>query len=33
VEELLRANPVDGVVLMGGCDKTVPGDGHGRARR
>jgi dihydroxy-acid dehydratase len=24
VEELLRANPVDGVVLMGGCDKTVP---------
>jgi dihydroxy-acid dehydratase len=25
VEELLRANPVDGVVLLGGCDKTVPG--------
>jgi dihydroxy-acid dehydratase len=24
-EELLRSNPVDGVVLMGGCDKTVPG--------
>lgn len=24
VEELLRANPVDGVVLLGGCDKTVP---------
>ncbi|TGR10510.1 dihydroxy-acid dehydratase [Mesorhizobium sp. M4B.F.Ca.ET.190.01.1.1] len=24
-EEQLRANPVDGVVLMGGCDKTVPG--------
>jgi dihydroxy-acid dehydratase len=24
-EELLRANPVDGVVLLGGCDKTVPG--------
>jgi len=24
VEEILRANPVDGVVLMGGCDKTVP---------
>ncbi len=23
-EELLRANPVDGAVLMGGCDKTVP---------
>jgi dihydroxy-acid dehydratase len=25
VEELLRANPIDGVVLLGGCDKTVPG--------
>ena len=24
-EELLRANPIDGVVLLGGCDKTVPG--------
>ena len=24
VEELVRANPVDGVVLLGGCDKTVP---------
>ena len=24
VEELLRSNPVDGVVLLGGCDKTVP---------
>jgi dihydroxy-acid dehydratase len=23
-EEILRSNPVDGVVLMGGCDKTVP---------
>jgi dihydroxy-acid dehydratase len=23
-EELLRANPVDGAVLLGGCDKTVP---------
>jgi dihydroxy-acid dehydratase len=23
-EELLRANPVDGVILLGGCDKTVP---------
>ena len=22
-EELIRANPVDGVVLLGGCDKTV----------
>ena len=25
VEELLRSNPIDGVVLLGGCDKTVPG--------
>ena len=25
VEELLRAYPVDGAVLMGGCDKTTPG--------
>jgi hypothetical protein len=24
VEELLRANPVDGAVLLGGCDKTIP---------
>lgn len=24
-EEVLRSNPVDGVVLMGGCDKTTPG--------
>ncbi len=24
-EELLRANPIDGCVLLGGCDKTVPG--------
>ncbi len=24
-EELLRSYPVDGAVLMGGCDKTVPG--------
>jgi dihydroxy-acid dehydratase len=23
-EELIRANPVDGVVLLGGCDKTIP---------
>jgi dihydroxy-acid dehydratase len=23
-EEMLRANPVDGVVLLGGCDKTIP---------
>jgi dihydroxy-acid dehydratase len=25
VEESIRANPIDGVVLMGGCDKTTPG--------
>ncbi len=25
VEEQIRCNPVDAVVLMGGCDKTVPG--------
>ena len=24
VEELIRANPLDGVVLLAGCDKTVP---------
>lgn len=25
VEELIRAYPIDGVVLMGGCDKSTPG--------
>ena len=25
VEEMLRAYPIDGVVLMGGCDKSTPG--------
>src|SRR5262245_20111004 len=24
-EELLRGHPIDGAVLMGGCDKTTPG--------
>ncbi|MBB2748854.1 UNVERIFIED_ORG: dihydroxy-acid dehydratase [Microbispora rosea subsp. rosea] len=24
-EELIRANPLDGVVLLSGCDKTTPG--------
>jgi len=24
MEEMLRANPVDAVVLLGGCDKTIP---------
>ncbi|CAD7052514.1 dihydroxy-acid dehydratase [Pseudorhizobium halotolerans] len=25
VEEMIRSHPLDGVVLMGGCDKTTPG--------
>src|SRR3569623_617909 len=25
MEELLRSHPLDGAVLMGGCDKTTPG--------
>ncbi len=24
-EELLRSNPIDGAVLLGGCDKNIPG--------
>ena len=24
VEEMIRAQPMDSVVLLGGCDKTVP---------
>src|SRR6059058_2643081 len=24
VEEMIRAQPLDAVVLMGGCDKTIP---------
>jgi len=24
IEEMFRANPVDGLVLLGGCDKTIP---------
>src|ERR1700709_2944831 len=24
IEQMLRANPIDGVVLLGGCDKTIP---------
>ncbi|HEY0533202.1 MAG TPA: dihydroxy-acid dehydratase, partial [Actinoplanes sp.] len=24
IEEMIRANPIDGVVLLGGCDKTIP---------
>src|SRR5512146_1419903 len=26
-EELIRANPLDGVVLLSGCDKTTPAEG------
>jgi dihydroxy-acid dehydratase len=25
VEDLLRSYPIDGVVSMGGCDKSTPG--------
>ncbi len=31
VEEAIRANPLDGVVLLGGCDKTTPGQLMGAA--
>lgn len=31
VEESLRGNPIDGVVLLGGCDKTTPGQLMGAA--
>lgn len=31
VEESIRANPMDGVVLLGGCDKTTPGQVMGAA--
>lgn len=31
VEEAIRANPIDGVVLLGGCDKTSPGQIMGAA--
>ena len=30
VEETLRANPLDGVVLLAGCDKTTPSLSWGR---
>ena len=34
-EEMIRAQPIDGVVLLGNCDKTTPGaaDGRGQRRR
>jgi dihydroxy-acid dehydratase len=31
VEETIRANPIDAVVLLGGCDKTVPAQLMGAA--
>src|SRR5713101_1050711 len=31
VEEMVRAQPMDAVVLMGGCDKTVPAQLMGAA--
>ncbi len=31
VEECIRGNPIDGVVLLGGCDKTTPGQLMGAA--
>ena len=30
-EEMIRANPIDGVVLLAGCDKTTPGTLMGAA--
>jgi dihydroxyacid dehydratase/phosphogluconate dehydratase len=32
-EELARSHPVDGAVLMGGCDKTTPGAGEAGGAR
>src|SRR6058998_1821863 len=31
VEECIRANPLDGVVLLSGCDKTTPAMAMGAA--
>lgn len=31
IEELLRSQPIDGVVLLGGCDKTIPAQLMGAA--
>jgi dihydroxy-acid dehydratase len=33
VEESIRSYPLDGVVLLTGCDKTNPGVDHGRRER
>ena len=32
VEEMIRCSPIDGVVLLAGCDKTVPAQLMGAAR-
>ena len=29
-EEMIRAQPMDAVVVIGGCDKTLAGADHGR---
>ena len=31
IEEMIRAQPMDAVVLLGGCDKTVPAQLMGAA--
>lgn len=31
VEESIRANPIDGVILLAGCDKTTPAQLMGAA--
>ena len=33
VEESIRGNPIDGVVLLMGCDKTTPVAADGRGQR
>jgi dihydroxy-acid dehydratase len=33
VEESIRGNPIDAVVLLGGCDKTTPGQLAAQAAR
>ena len=33
VEESIRGNPIDGVVLLMGCDKTTPSLADGRVQR
>ena len=31
IEEMIRANPLDGIVILANCDKTVPGAVMGTA--